>query len=172
MARCWYKKAAISCRYPLYFFYKIGYCYYKIKKKNKTMSYPRPLSPHLQIYKPQLTSVLSISHRLTGIALAIGAIPLVYWLWSVSQGPEHYEFVFNVYGSPLGLILLFGWSYCFFFHLANGIRHLFWDAGYGFELAQVYFSGWLVVAASVGLTLLSWAIGFMCTGECSYDINY
>jgi len=134
------------------------------------MSYPRPLSPHLQIYKPQLTSVLSISHRMTGVALAVGTLPLVYWLWSISQGLEAYEDVFFLYTNWFSLFCLMGWSFCFFFHLANGIRHLFWDAGYGFELPQVYFSGWLVVAASCILTLLSWVVGLSCLGGCVYDI--
>lgn len=134
------------------------------------MSYPRPLSPHLQIYKPQLTSVLSISHRATGIALALGTFPLVYWFWSVAHGPAAYEQVFEIYGSWLGLLCLFAWSFCFFFHLANGIRHLFWDMGYGFELSQVYFSGWLVVATSTALTLACWILAFSCEGGCLYAI--
>jgi len=134
------------------------------------MSYPRPLSPHLQIYKPQLTSVLSISHRATGIALAIGTIPLVYWFWAIAHGPASYELAFEFYGSWFGLLCLAGWSFCFFFHLANGIRHLFWDAGYGFELSQVYFSGWLVVAVSIALTGISWIVGLSCKGGCIYAI--
>jgi succinate dehydrogenase / fumarate reductase, cytochrome b subunit len=133
------------------------------------MRYPRPLSPHLQIYKPQLTSVLSISHRATGVALAIGTIPLVYWFWSISMGVDYYEAVFALYSSWFALFCLAGWSFCFFFHLSNGIRHLFWDAGYGFELPQVYFSGWLVVGMSFLLTVLSWIIGLMCSGGCGYD---
>src|SRR3990167_149250 len=133
------------------------------------MSHPRPLSPHLQIYKPQLTSVLSIAHRATGIALAIGIIPLVYWFWAVAHGPASYQVVYEVYGSPVGLVLLAGWSFCFFYHLCNGIRHLFWDWGYGFELKQVYFSGWLVVVTSFALTAISWILGLSCKGGCIYD---
>jgi succinate dehydrogenase / fumarate reductase cytochrome b subunit len=135
------------------------------------MSYPRPLSPHLQIYKPQLTSVLSISHRATGVALAIGTIPLVYWFWSVSMGIEAYEHVFYLYSSLFAKACLVGWSFCFFFHLANGIRHLFWDAGYGFELTQVYRSGWTVVAVSIVLTIVSWVVGLSCLGGCLYDVR-
>ncbi len=129
------------------------------------MSYPRPLSPHLQIYKPQLTSVLSITHRATGIALAIGVIPLVHWLWAIGEGPEAYEFAVWLYGSWLGFICLFGWSVCFFYHLANGIRHLCWDAGYGLELKETYLTGWLVLAFTVLATFLSWALGFMISGS-------
>lgn len=131
------------------------------------MSYPRPLSPHLQIYKPQLTSVLSITHRATGVALAVGSLPLVYFFWSISQGVEAYEYMMTLYSGKLGLFCLFGWSFCFFYHLANGIRHLIWDMGYGFEMRQVYLGGWIVVASSVVLTLLSWVLGLTCIGECT-----
>lgn len=131
------------------------------------MSYPRPLSPHLQIYKPQLTSVLSISHRITGVALAVGTIPLVFWFWSISQGMDAYVSLLNLYGSSFGIFCMIGWSFCFFFHLANGIRHLFWDAGYGFEMKDVYFSGWLVVIFSVSLTAISWLMAFYCRGGCA-----
>lgn len=119
----------------------------------------RPLSPHLQIYKPQLTSVMSILHRLTGIALAVGTLLLVYWLAAAAGGPESYAAAQAFISSPIGLILLFAWSLAFFYHLGNGIRHLFWDAGYGFELPTVYKSGWTVLIATAVLTLLSWAIG-------------
>lgn len=119
----------------------------------------RPLSPHLQVYKPQLTSVMSILHRLTGIALAVGTLLLVYWLAAAAGGPESYATAQAFIASPIGLILLFGWTLAFFYHLCNGIRHLFWDAGYGFELPTVYKSGWTVLIATAVLTLLSWAIG-------------
>ncbi|MFC4351770.1 succinate dehydrogenase, cytochrome b556 subunit [Fodinicurvata halophila] len=119
----------------------------------------RPLSPHLQVYKPQLTSVMSILHRLTGIALAVGTLLLVYWLAAAAGGPESYAAAQAFIASPIGLILLFVWTLAFFYHLCNGIRHLFWDAGYGFELPTVYKSGWAVLIATVVLTLLSWAIG-------------
>lgn len=119
----------------------------------------RPLSPHLQVYKPQLTSVMSILHRLTGIALAVGTLLLVYWLAAAAGGPESYAAAQAFIASPIGLILLFAWSLAFFYHLSNGIRHLFWDAGYGFELPTVYKSGWTVLIATAVLTLLSWAIG-------------
>lgn len=119
----------------------------------------RPLSPHLQVYKPQLTSVMSVLHRLTGLALAVGTLLLVYWLAAAAGGPESYAAAQAFIASPVGLILLFGWTLAFFYHLCNGIRHLFWDAGYGFELPTVYKSGWAVLVAVLVLTLLSWAIG-------------
>ncbi|MGI9292012.1 MAG: succinate dehydrogenase, cytochrome b556 subunit [Gammaproteobacteria bacterium] len=116
----------------------------------------RPLSPHLQIYRPQLTSVLSILHRATGVFLALGMLALVYWLSALSQGPESYLAAISFLGSVPGKLLLLGWALSFFFHLLNGIRHLFWDAGKGFELSQVYSSGWMVVFGAVILTAITW----------------
>jgi succinate dehydrogenase / fumarate reductase cytochrome b subunit len=124
----------------------------------------RPLSPHLQIYRPQLTSVLSILHRITGVALAVGTILLVYWLIAAASGPEAFAVATGIIGSWIGLILLFGWTFALFFHLANGIRHLFWDAGLGFELKTVYASGWTVVVAAAVLTLLAFIAGFALMG--------
>lgn len=120
----------------------------------------RPLSPDLQIYRPQLTSVLSITHRLTGIALSIGSPLLVGWLIVAAAGPSTYSALHGFLASWVGLFLLLGWTFSFFFHLCNGIRHLFWDAGYGFDLQTIYASGWAVVAISIGLTLAAWIIGF------------
>jgi succinate dehydrogenase cytochrome b subunit len=120
----------------------------------------RPLSPDLQIYRPQLTSVLSISHRLTGVMLSVGSTLLVYWLIAVAAGPPTYVTLHGFLGSWLGLALLFCWTYALFFHLCNGIRHLFWDAGYGFELRTIYASGWTIVAVSTMLTLAAWIISF------------
>lgn len=120
---------------------------------------PRPLSPHLQVYRPQLTSILSITHRATGVALAAGTLLLVWWLVATATGPEQFATVQAVLGSWLGKLVLFGWTVSLFFHLANGIRHLFWDAGLGFELKTTYVSGWAVVAATILLTVLAWAWG-------------
>jgi len=119
----------------------------------------RPLSPHLQVYQPQLTSVLSIMHRLTGIALGVGTLLLVYWLVSAASGPEAFASAQAFIGSVIGYLLLLGWSVSLFYHLANGIRHLFWDAGYGFELEHAYRSGWAVLIATAALTVLAWIIG-------------
>ena len=125
----------------------------------------RPLSPHLQVYRPQLTSVLSIFHRLTGVFLASGAAMLVCWLLTAAAGPEYYAWSEWFLTSWLGYALLGAWSYCLFYHLCNGIRHLFWDAGLGFSLRATYASGVLMVLASFGLTGLSWGLGllFYCT---------
>ena len=124
----------------------------------------RPISPHLQVYRPQLTSVLSILHRITGVALAVGTILLVYWLIAAASGPEAFASAEALIGSRLGRILLFGWIFALYFHLANGIRHLFWDAGFGFELKTVYASGWTVVALAAVLTLVSFVAGFALVG--------
>ena len=124
----------------------------------------RPLSPHLQVYRWQLTSVLSILHRASGIALSVGTLLLVYWLIAAAAGPESFATAQGFIGSILGRILLLGWSWALFYHLCNGIRHLFWDAGRGFELKTVYASGWTVVGASAVLTLIAWIAGYAARG--------
>lgn len=119
----------------------------------------RPLSPHLQVYRLQLTSMLSILHRMTGIALAIGALYLATWVICAAANPRIYGHFQAFNGSILGRIVLGGWLFCVFYHLCNGIRHLFWDAGYGFELKDAYRSGWIVVVISLIATALSWVVG-------------
>ena len=120
----------------------------------------RPLSPHLQVYRPQLTSMMSITHRATGVALAVGTLLMVWWLVAAASGPEAYATVQGFLGSIIGRLMLFGWTWALFYHLGNGIRHLFWDAGYGFELKNAYTSGWLVLLTSLVLTLAAWAWGY------------
>ena len=124
----------------------------------------RPLSPHLQVYKPQLTSVMSILHRATGIALAVGTLVLVWWLVAAASGKDAFATVQLFLGSIIGRLLLFGWSFALFYHLCNGIRHLFWDAGRGFELEQAYSSGRFVVGAAVVLTIAAWVWGYASMG--------
>jgi succinate dehydrogenase / fumarate reductase, cytochrome b subunit len=119
----------------------------------------RPLSPHLQIYRPQLTSMLSITHRLTGIALSVGGLFLVWWLVAAASSDGAFAAAQWFFGSWLGLLMLLGWTFCFFFHLLNGIRHLVWDTGRGFDLATAYASGWTVVAASAALTVVAFISG-------------
>lgn len=121
----------------------------------------RPLSPHLQVYRPQLTSMLSILHRITGVGLAVGTLLLVYWLAAAAGGPESYAAAQGFIGSFFGQLLLFGWTVALFYHLANGIRHLFWDAGYGFELPTVQRSGLAVLAATAMLTVVSWIAAYV-----------
>jgi succinate dehydrogenase / fumarate reductase, cytochrome b subunit len=119
----------------------------------------RPLSPHLQIYKWQLTSVLSILHRATGIALSVGALYLATWVIYAASNPRAYSLFQGFNGSIAGRIILGGWLFSMFYHLCNGIRHLFWDAGYGFALKDAYRSGWTVVIVSLIATALSWIVG-------------
>jgi succinate dehydrogenase / fumarate reductase cytochrome b subunit len=120
----------------------------------------RPLSPHLQVYRPQLTSLLSITHRATGMALSVGAVFLVWWLVSVAGGPDYYARTQWFFGSWLGVIFLLGWCFSLFYHLCNGIRHMFWDTGRGFDLPTLYASGWTMLAVSTVLTLITWVIAF------------
>jgi len=120
----------------------------------------RPLSPHLQIYRWQIHMVLSILHRMSGVALAAGLVLWVYWLAAAARGPEAYATAQTVLGSPLGLLVLFGFSVALFFHFCNGIRHLVWDTGAGFALDSVTRSSWFVVGATAVLTVLAWAFAF------------
>jgi succinate dehydrogenase / fumarate reductase cytochrome b subunit len=123
------------------------------------MSDPRPLSPHLQIYRWQLTSVMSILHRATGIALAVGAVLLVSWFGSAADGAASFASFQGFLASPVGLVVLFGCSVALFYHLCNGVRHLWWDTGRGLELGRVYASGWTVLVATVVLTVIVWGVG-------------
>lgn len=118
----------------------------------------RPLSPHLQVYRPQLTSILSITHRITGIVLSVGALVLVYWLTAVAAGPEAYQQAQGLLSSPLGLVALFIWNLALFYHLGNGLRHLFWDAGCGLNIKAAYTSGKAVVVFALVLTALAWLL--------------
>jgi succinate dehydrogenase / fumarate reductase cytochrome b subunit len=123
-------------------------------------SHKRPISPHLQIYKPQLTSVMSILHRASGVFLSLGLPVLVWWLWSVADGPESYNAARELAASFIGRLLLLAWTAAFFYHLLNGIRHLAWDAGWGFELPVVYKTGWAAIAGAIALTLVAWLVGY------------
>lgn len=118
----------------------------------------RPLSPHLQVYQPQLTSVLSILHRGTGVALAIGSLLLVYWLAAAAAGPDAYATAESFFGNWFIQLLLFGWTFALFYHLCNGVRHLSWDLGFGFEMDTVYKSGKAVVVAAGVLTVFTWIV--------------
>jgi len=124
----------------------------------------RPLSPNMQLYRPQLTSVLSIVNRLTGILLSIAAIALVIWLAAGAAGPQAYAIVKAALASWTGQVILFAFTFAFFLHLLGGIRHLVWDTVHGFELRTIYMSGWTVVAASVVMTVVAWVASF-CMGR-------
>ena len=131
---------------------------------NASSDRPRPLSPNIQIYRPQLTSVLSIANRITGVVLSACAVALVVWLVAAAAGPQAYAPVHGFIRSWVGQVLLFGCTFCFFLHLCGGIRHLVWDAGHGFDLRTIYASGWTVVAVSTALTVLTWAVGIVLAG--------
>ncbi len=118
----------------------------------------RPLSPHLQVYRPQITTVLSIFHRFSGLLLAASSLLLVAWLVTAASGPQAYASAQGFFGHWSIRVLLIAVSFAFFYHLCNGIRHLFWDAGVGFEIRQVIVSGWTVVFATALLTLGFWLL--------------
>jgi succinate dehydrogenase / fumarate reductase cytochrome b subunit len=124
----------------------------------------RPLSPHIQIYRKQITSSLSILHRATGVFLAIGTFAFVYWLWSLASGPETYASTQALFGSMIGRIFLLGWVFSLAYHFSNGIRHLFWDVGKGFAIETVYASGKAVLAVSVLLTALVFIAAYAMRG--------
>ena len=117
----------------------------------------RPLSPFLH-YRWQYTNTLSILHRITGVVLSCCFLLLVYWLAAAAAGPERYARALETMGSPIVQMLLFGGVLSFSYHLLNGIRHLFWDAGYGFELPTARKSGWAVAIGSVVLALVLWFV--------------
>jgi len=124
----------------------------------------RPISPHIGIYRKQITSVLSILHRLTGIALYVGSFLLIAFLLVVAYAPEQYENLHELLSSFVGRLALFGWTLAFFFHLLNGIRHLFWDMGKGFEIPNVNKTGWLVLFLTIVFSIIIWCIAYKNVG--------
>lgn len=117
--------------------------------------FERPLSPFM-MYRWQYTNTLSILHRATGCALTVGLLLFVYWLVSAAKGPEAYASAQAVFAHPLTIVALVGFSFAFFYHLLNGVRHLVWDAGHGFEKSKARASGWLVVFGAIVLTAFAW----------------
>ena len=124
----------------------------------------RPLSPHIQIYRPQITSVLSIVHRITGVALTFGTLFLTWWLVSAAYGPDAFATAQAFLGSIVGHLLLWGFTFAVFYHLGNGVRHLLWDFGWGFELPQLRQSGVLMLAFAVIATLITLIAGYALAG--------
>jgi succinate dehydrogenase / fumarate reductase, cytochrome b subunit len=124
----------------------------------------RPMSPHLQIYRPQITSTLSILNRASGIATSIGTLLLVWWLVAAASGPKPFATVQHFLANPIGLILLFAWTLALLYHFFGGLRHLAWDAGWGFSLRATHRSGWAAVIATLAGTVLIWAIGLSLWG--------
>jgi succinate dehydrogenase / fumarate reductase cytochrome b subunit len=118
----------------------------------------RPLSPHLQIYRWYLTMALSIGHRVTGIGLALGLLLLTWWLLALASGPEAFATVQAVMRSWFGVLVLFVYTFVLFYHLGNGVRHLAWDAGYGFDPTTAYRSGIVVLVFAGAATVLVWLV--------------
>lgn len=121
----------------------------------------RPLSPHLMDYRLQFTTVLSGLHRITGLGLGLGTLLLTWWLVAAATSAAAFATVQWFLGSPIGLLMLFGWTFSLFFHLCNGIRHMAWDLGHGFEKADYMATGRVVAAASAILTIVVWIIGLV-----------
>jgi len=128
------------------------------------MPRPRPLSPHLQIYRPTLTMTMSIVHRMTGVALYLGTLILTWWLLAASSGPNAYSAVERFVGSFLGRVILFGFTWALILHMLGGIRHLIWDVGYGFGPHEREWLTRATLIGSIGITLLLWAIGLLMVG--------
>lgn len=120
------------------------------------MAHERPLSPHLQVYRWQITMALSILHRASGVALAIGLFVLAWWLLAAASGPEAYATFQSVAGSPIGILALVGWSFALFYHLCAGVRHLLMDTGLFFTIPEIYKSGYTMVACAAILTAMFW----------------
>ena len=118
----------------------------------------RPLSPHLDIYQYQITWTVSILHRITGVAMTLGLLLIVAWLVAAAFSPRLFSLIDGLLRSWIGIIIIFGSLWAFWFHFLNGIRHLFWDLGYGFNLSTVWRSGWVVVLGSIILTIISFLI--------------
>lgn len=129
-----------------------------------TVKNGRPISPNIQHYRPQLTSVLSILNRITGIFLTLCAVVLVILLIAAAVGAEAYEAMRRIIASWPGQVMLFAATFAFFLHLCGGIRHLAWDTVRGFELRSIYASGWLVVAAAITLSVAAWIVGLWMEG--------
>lgn len=127
----------------------------------------RPLSPHLQVYKPMLTMMLSIVHRMTGAALYFGTLILCWWLIAAAAGPEYFAYVQGLLSSFLGRLILFGYTWALIHHMFGGIRHLIWDTGTGFELPTAELMAKLTIGGSIIVTLVIWAIGYAMMGGMS-----
>ena len=115
----------------------------------------RPLSPHLTVYKPQITSVLSIFHRITGAGLAVSTVLVVFWLASLAIGEDTFKGFNNFLNNPFIIIVLVSSLWALWYHFCTGLRHLYWDMGYGYDLNSVTISGWVAVIFSFVLTFLT-----------------
>ena len=121
----------------------------------------RPLSPHLQVYRPQMSSVTSIFHRITGVALGAGTVLLTIWLVCAATSDRAFAIVQALLASWLGILVLIGFTAAMFYHFCNGLRHLAWDSGRGYDLPTMHRTGWIVIGATVVLTVGFWIVGFL-----------
>ena len=128
----------------------------------QTSKLDRPLSPHLTVYKPQISSALSIMHRISGVVNFIGLLAFVWWIVCVTFSPESpmESWVWSFFSGPLGYLILIAWSFSLFFHFCTGVRHLMWEAGFGFSIKMMELSGWIAVLIAVVLTAITWLIVF------------
>ncbi len=124
----------------------------------------RPLSPHIQVYKPMINTVMSIVHRITGAALYVGTLLLAWWLLAVAQGEKSYATFNLVISHPIGMLVLFGYTWALIHHMLGGIRHMYWDTGRGFAVPSINRLAWLTLILSVSLTLTVWAVGLKLRG--------
>ena len=124
----------------------------------------RPLSPHLQIFSPEINMVMSILHRITGAALYFGTLILAWWLVAAATGPDYYAFVSGVLASWPGKLVLFGYTWALINHMLGGVRHFIWDTGHGYDLATVDALCWGTLAASIVLTAAVWAVALLGLG--------
>ena len=124
----------------------------------------RPLSPHLQIYRPMLTMLMSIAHRVTGAALYFGTLLVAWWLIAAASGPNYYAAVQWFMGTVVGRLVLFGYTWALIHHMLGGIRHLIWDTGHGFSASEREWLSLATVIGSVLLTLLLWSFGYLVVG--------
>lgn len=131
----------------------------------KKLEVERPLSPHLQIYRPMLTMMMSIAHRITGASLAVGFALLTWWLVAISIGPEDYAIVDAFFGSLVGRVLLFLFTWALIHHMLGGIRHLIWDTGAALDTTSIEVAAWLTIISSIVLTILIWVAAYALMGS-------
>ncbi|MCB1465400.1 MAG: succinate dehydrogenase, cytochrome b556 subunit [Nitratireductor sp.] len=128
---------------------------------NAGLETKRPLSPHLQVYRPIPTMVMSIVHRITGAALYFGTLLVAWWLVAAASGPDYFSYVNAIYGSWLGRLVLFGYTWALVHHMLGGVRHLIWDTGAMFDKKTATTMAWATLAGSIALTVLVWIVGYM-----------
>jgi succinate dehydrogenase / fumarate reductase, cytochrome b subunit len=124
----------------------------------------RPLSPHISVYRVMINTVMSIVHRITGAALYFGTLLLAAWLVGAAMGERQFAMVNNLFGHPIGKLILFGYTWAIFQHMLGGLRHFLWDTGRGFQIWQVNLLSWLTIIGSISLTLATWYIGLTLKG--------